>query len=111
MITERERKNRDELFKLMRENPDLPVVPMVDEEVVADDCCSWWLGSWGCSQIQKYLSTEERVYFDDDDPEDVLTEVKGWDWYENATDAEIDAEFENLPWIEAITVSILLPEI
>ena len=26
MISERERKNRDELFRLMKENPDLPVV-------------------------------------------------------------------------------------
>ena len=26
MVSERERKNRDELFRLMKENPDLPVV-------------------------------------------------------------------------------------
>ena len=26
MISERERQNRDELFRLMKENPDLPVV-------------------------------------------------------------------------------------
>lgn len=32
MITEIEKKNRDELFRLMKENPDLPVVPMVDDE-------------------------------------------------------------------------------
>lgn len=37
MITEREKKNRDELFRLMRENPDLPVVPMVDAEICGDD--------------------------------------------------------------------------
>lgn len=30
MITEREKQNRDELFRLMRENPELPVVPMED---------------------------------------------------------------------------------
>lgn len=111
MITEKEKRNRNELFSLMQEYPDLPVIPMVDEEVVCDDCCSWWLGSWGSSQIQRYLTTKERIYFDDDDPEDVLTAVKGWDWYEDATDAEIETEFKALPWIEAITVMIHTPEI
>lgn len=111
MITERERQNREELFKLMQEHPDLPVVPMVDEEVVADDSCSWWMGSWGRSQIQRYISTEERIYFDNDDPDDVLPAVKGWDWYDNSTDEEVDAAFKALPWMEAITVSILTPEI
>lgn len=35
-MNEKERKNRDELFRLMRENPDLPVVAMVDSEIVAE---------------------------------------------------------------------------
>lgn len=111
MITEEEKKNREELFELMQEHPDLPVIPMVDGEVVCDDCYSWWIGSWGSSQIERYITTKERVYFDDDDPEDVLTAVKGWDWYENATDEEVDAAFNELPWIEAITVCIGLPKI
>lgn len=36
-MTEKERKNHDDLFKLMQENPDLPVVPMVDADIVAGD--------------------------------------------------------------------------
>lgn len=35
MIAEKERKNREELFKLMQKNPDLPVVPMVEQR----NCC------------------------------------------------------------------------
>lgn len=46
MITEKERKNREELFKLMQENPDLPVVAMVDGEIPGDDS-GYWLGAWG----------------------------------------------------------------
>lgn len=30
----------DELFKLIKENPDLPILPMVDSEIVADDYCA-----------------------------------------------------------------------
>lgn len=111
MITEEEKRYIDELFRLMQEHPDLPVIPMVDGEIVADDCCSWWVGSWGPAKVSKYIITEERIYFDDDDAEDALEAVKGWDWYENATDEEVEAEFKALPWIEAIVVSICLPEI
>ena len=44
MITEYEKKNREELFRLMRENPELPVVPMVDGEIAFDEC-GYWMGS------------------------------------------------------------------
>ena len=91
MITEKEKQNREELFRLMQEHPDLPVLPMVDEEIVADDCSVWWMGSWG--------------------PDEVMPEVKGWDWYDNATEEEVEAEFKALPWIEAIIVFISTPEI
>ena len=46
MITEREKQNREELFRLMRENPDLPVVPMVDGEICGDDS-GYWCGGMG----------------------------------------------------------------
>lgn len=74
MIAEKERKNREELFKLMQKNPDLPVVPMVDSEIVADDC-GYWLGSWGSAEVDEYFISEraERVFFKSDgDVFDVL---------------------------------------
>ena len=46
MISDRERENREELFRLIKENPELPIVPMVDAEIVADDC-GYWIGAWG----------------------------------------------------------------
>ena len=33
----------EELLKLIKENPDLPVVPMVNDEVVGDDSYRYWL--------------------------------------------------------------------
>ncbi len=33
-----------ELLKLIEENPDLPIVPMVDAEVIGDDS-GYWLGN------------------------------------------------------------------
>ena len=38
---------KPEIIKLIEEHPDLPVVPIVDSEVVADDSCTYWIGKWG----------------------------------------------------------------
>ena len=111
MITEIEKKNRESLFKLMKEYPDLPIIPIVDTDVVYDDCCSSWLGSWGYSWKTKYVTSEERIYFEDDDDEDLLSDVNGYDWYENATDEEVKEAIQNLDWIEAICVRISTPDI
>ena len=43
MVSEKERENREKLFRLMRENPELPVVAMVDSEVVADTGYGRWI--------------------------------------------------------------------
>lgn len=69
MINERERKNREELFKLMQEHPELPIVAMVDAEIVADDGYNRWLGAWGSVYVGEYIIGEDKVHFrEDDDP-------------------------------------------
>lgn len=106
-------KKAEELFKLMADNPDLPIVPMVDSEIVADDGYNRWRGAWGGSYIGEYLTGEERIYFRaDDDPYEVdmvLTEM--CDSYdENTTDEEAAKAYAELPWIKAIIVNIDLPD-
>lgn len=113
MASEKEKENREELFRLMQENPELPVVPMVDYEIVADDS-GRWLGSWGSSYIGEYLIGEERVHFrEDDDPSEVdkvLSERYGDDYYTDMTDEQEAEAYAGLPWIKAIIVNIDLPE-
>lgn len=100
------------LLALMNANPHLPVVAMVDSEIVADDGYARWLGAWGIAEVDTYYKGEERVYFyDEDDMEDLLSTEKGWDWYENATDEELLETYRGLPWIECIVVNIDLPEV
>lgn len=41
MITASEKKNREQVLKLIQENPDMPIVPMVDGEIPGDDCGYW----------------------------------------------------------------------
>ena len=45
--TEKQKENLEKLFLLIKENHELPIVAMVDSEIVADDCCCRWMGSWG----------------------------------------------------------------
>ena len=113
MARENEKENREELFRLMQENPELPVVPMVDYEIVADDS-GRWLGSWGSSYIGEYLIGEEQVHFrEDDDPSEVdkvLSERYGDDYYTDMTDEQEAEVYAGLPWVKAIIVNIDLPE-
>ena len=106
--------NCKELLKLIQENPDLEIVPMVDGEIVADDCCAWWLGKWGRSEKIKYYSGREYTHFYDDDPEDVLNDMVGCKYSEtkdgrdihDLSDDEWDALYESLSWVECIVVYI-----
>jgi len=107
--------NTKELLKLIQENPDLPIVPMVDQEIVADDCCTWWLGKWGRCEKTKYYSGREYVHFYDDDQEDALKDMVGCrygetpdgrDIYDDLSDDEWNTLYESLPWIECIVVYI-----
>lgn len=98
----------------MQENPDLPVVPMVDSEIVADDC-GYWLGSWGRACVDEYFISEraERVFFkSDDDVFDVLEKHLSYEEFEALPESEEECRpyYDKLPWIKAIIVYIDLPE-
>ena len=113
MASEKERKNREELFKLMAENPELPIVPMVDYEVVADDS-GRWLGSWGSVSVEEYLIGEDKMYFREDDDmyevERVIEEFLDDGVFTRMSDEEARKAYTDLPWIKAIVVNIDLPE-
>ncbi len=104
----------EKFLKLVRENPGLPIVPMVNEEVVADDCHSWWMGEWGRSAVTEYYVGREAVHFKDDDEEDVLNDMVGCRYSEtkdgrdiyDLSDEEWKELFNSLEWVKAIVVYI-----
>lgn len=102
-------KNNKELLELISENPDLPIAPMVNSEVVADDC-GYWLGSFGIANVKEYCSGEEHIHFrEDNDLDEALADVYGYEKYEEMSDDEARKAFEELPWIKAIVVYIETP--
>ena len=46
--------NIDKLLELIKENPELPVVPLVNERVIGDGF-DYWIGDWGQGYIDEYL--------------------------------------------------------
>ena len=99
-----------ELFTLIMNNPDLPIVAWVDSEIVADDGYMRWLASIGKSHIIEYIEVEmyqdycEMVYKDD-------TEYYEQFLYDTTemTEEEIAEHIKNIDWIKAIAVNIDLP--
>ena len=104
----------ENFLKLVQENPDLRIVPMVDCEIVADDTHSWWLGDWGRSEINEIYSGRDHVHFKDDDQEDVLCDMVGCSYAETKdgrdiyelSDEEWDALFNSIEWEKVIVVYI-----
>lgn len=114
MITEIEKKNRDELFRLMKENPDLPVVPMVDDEICVGDY-GYSLGAWGPASVDEYLICERYgyvVFKSWDDVFDVLEHYLTDEEYEKLPESEDECReyYDNLPWTKAIIVRIEVKE-
>jgi len=63
------------LLKLIKQNPKLKIVPMVDSEIVADDCFSSWLGSFGESEIDYIWDNGERIYFKSIHEEELIQDI------------------------------------
>lgn len=100
-----------QLLDLMKQNPHLPVVPMVYSDVVPDDCWAYWMGSWCRTDIDQYLVHNGRIFFkDNDDAFDVLERIGYPRCVDDMTDEEINAAYDALPWKKAIFVYIDTPE-
>ena len=94
----------------MEDQPGVPSVPRVGREVVWDDGYTRWRGAWGPASVTKYLVSEDHIFFfDDEDVEVVLTEVKGYDEFISMTEEEALEAYRALPWVECIAVDINLP--
>lgn len=84
------------LLNLIKENPDLPVVPMVDYDVVGDGY-GRWLGSFGNCYVGEYTDYDERFYDDREEFEER---------YYNNNDKELENKFNYNPRITEYSVEI-----
>lgn len=110
--------NTNEFIRLVQENPNLPIIPMVNAEVVCNDYYGWWLGSFGYCEVTEYacvnMYNEDRYVTRDD-----LDEIEEYfmnellDEDETLSAEEVEAlaieRAEALDWTKAIVVYIGTP--
>ena len=105
--------NLKKLFRLVKENPDLEVIPMVHSECVADEGYSWWLAGVGTPRVDEYYKTDDRVYlkYDFEDLVEDFMSVKydelPWsEMYDEEFEIEAEKAVKEYPWIKAIMLPI-----
>lgn len=100
--------NFKKFLDLVRENPDLEVIPIVCSGVVEDDyeCYEWWYGDWGRCEISECVHTKDGTYTREDYYWEVLAAVFGDEAVADMDDEEEQRQYEALPWKKAIIVYI-----
>lgn len=96
--------NIKDLLRLIEEHPDLPVIPMVGQDIVAD-CTGEWVASFGKAEVKKICMYEEAIIFYDENP---LKIAEALGFYHNFLPRE---SLDSLDWLEAIIVHIETPTI
>ena len=101
------------LIKLHEERPELPVITMVDTEVVPSDEFSFWLSRIRAVSIKKYIVTDSEVIFYEDMDYDYAWDIYDCSYVRSKMSGDISEEeeekvlaelYEKAPWIEAIII-------
>lgn len=104
-------KHEQELRELIIDNPDLPVVFMVNSDVVVDDFYANWLASISSVKVGEYCCYKTRYYDDQIELEEEYY-VDHEDELKNLKDNEIDRiikERTSSWWRKAIIVYVGVP--
>lgn len=107
--------NIKEILKLIEENPDLPVVPMVGQDIVAD-CTGEWVAHFGKAEVKKMCIYGENVIFREE--KNAIKTVEALD-LEGLTEGrtreesieKLNGYLDGLDWLEAIIVHIETPTV
>ena len=118
-LVQEQKERVTELFDLIKANPDLPIVPIVNGALVCDDG-GYWLGGWGSAHIDKYyIHDGEYLEYGGKYPDTTDIFERVFDFDECGIDDDMPGEeadrimkekVDSLPWIEAIMVYIDIPE-
>lgn len=114
-MIKRQQENIEKLLELIKENPELEILPMVDSECVQGEDFAYWMGEWGEAEVDEYFHLDERVYFKSEDYEEMVDTMIGNldDDFPNMPDDEIEKLAKNMvdneAWTKAIIVRINNP--
>jgi hypothetical protein len=111
-----QQENVSYLLNLIKENPELPIMPMVSTECVGGDDFSYWAAEWGKASIEEYWVDEDnegRIYYKSSSYDDLVDKIMD----EREIDFDLDPEANDLEefakgivnkyeWTKAIFVKI-----
>lgn len=106
-------KDTENLLKLIKDNPDLPIIPLVNGEIVGDDY-GYWQGAFDSFTTDEYIVPENGepiVFKSDGDVFDTLEKYLPAQEFDRLPEDEDECRkiYESLPWTKAIIVFIELP--
>lgn len=108
--------NANKLIELIKENPDLPIIPMVNYEVCPEGF-NYWMASFSTCRIDEYMIDEWYgdgcVRFKSDGDNELI--IEGIAEYEYGDCSNVDnwkkaEEYLKTLWKKAIIVFIELPD-
>ena len=109
-----------ELARLVTEHPDLPIIPYVSSEVVADDSYGFWYGSLAHVSLERYTigywfdpyDGEDCRYYTDNEKDELIEEIAEYKYDGTEEDyAKAEEEVSKIKWKEGIFLYIGLPDI
>ena len=105
--------NIKDILKLIDEHPDLPVIPMVGQDIVAD-CTGEWVAHFGKAEIKKMCIYGEKVIFREE--KNAIKTVEALElegltegWTREESIEKLNGYLDELDWLEAIIVHIETP--
>ena len=107
--------NIKDLLKLMDENPDLPVIPVVGQDIVAD-CTGEWVAYFGKAEVKKMCIYGEKVVFREE--KNAIKTVEALE-LEGLTEGrareesleKLNGYLDELEWLEVIIVHVETPTV
>lgn len=109
-MTKKQKERVESLATIIKENPDLPVFPMVAYEVVSDDGYDQYVGELGECYVGEFYIIGEQVFIKDsgdwDEIEKVVTLERGRDEFEDMEWFGAVSVYNGLPWTKAIIMDI-----
>lgn len=106
------------LIELVKENPKLRVVPLVDSAVVIDDGYSYWLGSIGKPRLDDIYMPADHIYLKSNDKDELVEQFLDDRYFdaifqtypEKEQYQKAKAHVASLSWEPVIVVPIQTPE-
>ena len=103
--------NGEKLLEIVKLNPTLEIIPLVDNEVCQDDTYSSWYASWGNVSVHEYTVFtkygNDNIVFREDADEEIREYLL--DNCSDFTEENVEEEIAKMLWKKAIFVDIDLP--